>query len=168
MRVYPDNMIIEILESRGTYAASRAKEVLTELGLPFGLSRQEAYDIVQLASFNVFAPSERCQKLRDHPPASAEEMDAAVESMKFEGCRYGDLPTIQIRIWAASIFVTPELSFDAEKVARWNEILRRMFADDKPENMQKWNETFRPSVIIKNESVQFKAVFGVDIYPPKV
>ena len=160
LRVYPDNMIVEILESRGTYAASKAKEVLTVLGLPFGLSRDDAYGIVQLASFKAFEPDEWCRELRANPPRTPEEMDEAVKEMYSHGYSYADLPTIQQMIPDALLDLSPELEFNHGQVERWNAILRDIFSPDRPENQRKWDEIFKPSFILKHEHCQFEQVFG--------
>ena len=55
--VYPDNMLLEIIDSRGCYASNEAKEVLRQLGVQYGLTTEDAYRIIQLAAFNVFEPT---------------------------------------------------------------------------------------------------------------
>ena len=64
MKVYPDNMLRELLDLRGCYAAAEAKEFLKEHGAVYELSAQDAYDIVQLAAFNVFEPNPRTAESR--------------------------------------------------------------------------------------------------------
>jgi adenylosuccinate lyase len=49
--VYPDTMLQEIVESRGTYASNHAKEFLVERALKHGLKREEVYRLVQHACF---------------------------------------------------------------------------------------------------------------------
>ena len=61
LKVYPDNMLREIVWSGGTYAASVAKEVLIELGF----AREDSYSIIQLAAANTFAPSLRTKAFRN-------------------------------------------------------------------------------------------------------
>ena len=159
LRIYPDNMIIEILESRGTYAASKAKEVLATLGLPYGLSRDDAYGVVQLASFNAFEVDEWRQGLRSSPPDSLEGMDEAVKAMGLlYGERYAELPTIQSLIRDSALIPSAELEFDEKKVNAWNDALKQVFCSDA--SREKWNEIFTPSFILKNESYQFDEVFG--------
>jgi adenylosuccinate lyase len=51
--VYPQNLLWEVVETRGTYAASKAKEVL-KLWSKGRLTSEDCYRIVQLASFNAF------------------------------------------------------------------------------------------------------------------
>ena len=75
LSVYPDNMLLEIIESRGCYASSEAKYFLKELGVSYGLTSEEAWKIIQLASFNVFEPTEEAKRMRETLPESFTETD---------------------------------------------------------------------------------------------
>jgi adenylosuccinate lyase len=158
--VYPDMMLIEIIESRGTYASSSAKDFLAPLVEPFGLEAEDAYRMVQVASFNVFEPAAYAVKLRQNPPTSLGESDGSLEIVReLGGCKYIGLPRIQDVLANGHLSVSPELDFDVNTVSKWNMTLHRIFDD--PQTRIEWQKLFTPSHILQNEAYQFKEVFDV-------
>ena len=153
LQVYPDNMLLEILDSRGCYASSEAKEVLQELGF----SRDNSYGIIQLAAFNAFDVKEGRKNMRRYPPDSFDPTDALIsnfspasEMLNQEGksireiIRYGELE------------VSSELDFEKNEVQRWNNRLIEVFCEQ--ENIDKWEKIFLPSYLLRNEEVLYEEI----------
>lgn len=80
--IYPDNMLLQIVKTRGCYASADAKEFILEKGAKFGLAKQDAYRIVQLAAFNIHEPTEERKKYREQLPASIDEADSSLLGFK--------------------------------------------------------------------------------------
>ena len=163
--VYPNNMMTEIIESRGCYASNDAKETLLELGLPFGLTREEAYRIVQLASHNVFDPSDAViKKLRDHHPESLEIADTDLASLR-EAIIGLDMPkyllSIENVIESCHLRISSQLDADQKTVDDWNAKLSSIFNPSFPDHWSKWKFIFEPSYILSNEANLFEQTFGV-------
>jgi len=160
LNVFLDNMLIEIAESRGTYAASTAKDFLAEAGLQFGLTQEDAYRIVQVACHNAYEPSPEIKALRECIPTSPAEMDAMLEkAMELKIC-FKDLPHIRDIIAEAKVSVSQSLDFDQAKIESWNKILNQIFSPETPENLRGWSQLFLPSYICRNENSQFEEVFS--------
>lgn len=158
LRVYPDVMILEIIESRGCYAAGEAKEVLKELGVELGLTSEEAYRIIQLAAFNAFKPTKLTREIRENPPTSFIEADGWLN--KFKKTPSPSVCSIQEIIAEAKLEVSEDLEATNEDIERWNGILKEIFQD--PENLLRWNRIFSPSYLLQNEAKLFQEVFGVE------
>ena len=164
--VYPDNMLVEIVESRGCYASNEAKETLLEMGAPFGLTREEAYRIIQLACFNVFEPKKVVIKdLREHPPGSLEDADVSLRSIRdiIVGWNMQEhlIPIGEVII-NGELRTNAQLDADEQTVKRWNEILRNIFMTTKSQGcVDSWALIFEPSHILANEANLFKKTFGV-------
>lgn len=158
--VYPDNMLKEIILSRGCYASNEAKELLVELGLPYGLAREDAYRIIQLASFNVFAPYIEAKKMRSTTLESLKAADYCLDGAE-DGILDdpSQVESIQEIVVLGDLSVSPELSASADDVERWNGILQRIFSSDHTEELERWNEIFKPSHILANESYLFEKAF---------
>ena len=159
--VYPDTMMLEIIESRGCYASNEAKESLLELGTPFGLTREEAYRIVQLACFNAFEPKKSMKILRKSPSGSLESADMTLDYFRLEMHDASDiLSSIKDIIPDARLRVSDQLEADQATVDAWNSKLKSIFNPRFPEQWAGWNLIFKPSHILANEAHQFKQVFG--------
>lgn len=157
LNVYPDNMLLEVIDSRGCYASGEAKEVLKELGLPFGLTAEEAYRIVQLAAFNVFEPGDEAKEIRDNPPKSFTEAEARLEKFKMTP---RPVPiSIQEIIAKGELRVTAQLEASEETVQKWNDTLKAIFAS--PENLNRWNQIFLPSHLLRNEGKLYQEILGI-------
>ncbi len=157
MPVYADNMLAELVETCGCYAAAEAKEKLKELGESFGLTAQDAYDIVQLAAFNAFEPTPEAREIRQQIPESLLDAGILLDEMKM--CPERQRQTIETIIADGALHTSPELSSDEATVARWNGMLLAIF--EKPEACQSWNEVFDPEELLRHEHVLFENAFGV-------
>lgn len=153
--IYPENMLIEIYNTRGCYASSEAKEVLKKLGVKHELSADECYRIVQLAAFNVFEPSREIKDIQAVPPRSLNEAEKLfhqfpeiIESNSFLK------ETIQILIPHGKLRYTEQLDINEKKIQRWNNILCTIFSN--MENLKQWNIIFLPSFLLRNEDTLFK------------
>ena len=156
--VYPDNMLWEIIESRGCYASSEAKEVLRQLGIQYGLAAEDAYRIIQLAAFNACKPTAEEKELRENPPGSLGEADAWLHQFQYE-VRIKSKISIQEIIFKGELKTSSELEATEDVVQKWNQILKQIFAD--PENVKKWYQIFQPSYLLKNEAKLYQEIIGV-------
>lgn len=157
LMVYPDNMLLEIVESRGTYASSEAKELLKEMDLPFGLTSEEAYRIVQLAAFNAFEPSAQIKQFREVLPNSLAETNGAL--LQFQALPKPEITSIQKIISEARLRTSAELEANEKEVERWNKILDQIFQIK--ENFARWNEIFQPSYLLRNEAKLYQEILGI-------
>ncbi len=166
--VYPDNMILEIIESRGCYASSEVKEILKELGIPLGLTTEDAYRIVQLAAFNAFEPGDEAKKLRENLPESLARADELLlESLAKANeliLEFRQVPrptpvSIQEIIAKAQLKPSSQLEASEKDVQRWNKILEQIFQES--ENLDRWNQIFLPSYLLRNEATLFKKILDV-------
>jgi len=154
--VYPDNMFLEIVESRGCYAASEAKEFLKRYGERHGLTVEECYRIVQVAAFNVFEPPEEIEIIRRNLPTSLERADALFAS--FQTLQRETPVSIRDIIAKGELRVSPQLDIKEEDIQRWNRILKEIF---RYETVRvSWAEVFTPSHLLKNEEFLYKQVLG--------
>lgn len=158
MKVYPDNMLKEIYESRGCYASAEAKEFLKSKGLKLGLFAEDAYRIVQLAAFIAFEPDPATLEIRNYLPKSLTEADNLLREIK-------NLPperimSIQEIIPQASLHALPDkLEASQSKVRRWNMALKKIFANHK--NMKEWNRLFQPSYLLRHEASLYQEILGI-------
>jgi len=156
--VYPDNMLLEIIDSRGCYASNEAKEVLRQLGVQYGLTTEDAYRIIQLAAFNVFEPTAEENELRVNPLGSLGEADAWLHKFQYEGWIKSKI-SIQEIIFKGELKTSSELEVTEDVVQKWNQILKQIFAD--PENVKKWYQIFLPSYLLRNEAKLYQEIIGV-------
>ena len=148
LKVYPDNMLKEIHESRGVYASSEAKEFLKESGL----SHEDAYRIVQLACFNVFEPSEARLAIRVNIPTSfafAGKLLKQIELIPPEG-----IISIEYAIPMADLQISDNLDITQEAVDGYNELLKGIFSS--PEAVKKWHTLFTPEFLLRNENFLYQ------------
>lgn len=155
--VYPDNMLLEIVDSHGCYASSEVKELLKGLGVNYGLTAEDAYRIVQLAAFNAFEPTKDAQSLREFLPKSFIEVNALL--WKFQDMPRIKPVSIQDIIKKAELMVSPQLDASEQDVERWNGILQKIFQDS--ENLERWNEIFLPSYLLRNEAKLYQEILGI-------
>jgi len=155
--VYPDNMILEVIESRGCYASSEVKEVLKELGIPLGLTTEEAYRIVQLAAFNAFKPGDEAKKLRENLPEFLVKADEFL--LEFQKVKRPTPISIQEIIAKAQLKPSSQLEASEKDVQRWNKILEKIFQES--ENLNYWNQIFLPSYLLRNEATLFQKILGI-------
>ncbi len=155
--VYPDNMLWEIINSRGCYASSEAKEVLKELGLPFDLTSEEAYRIVQLAAFNAFEPEGISHILRDSLPSSFIEADKWL--LRLKHAEQQPPTSIQTVIAKGQLKTSAQLEATEKDVSKWNDVLKKIF--ERPENRKRWDEVFLPSYLLRNEATLYREILGI-------
>jgi len=153
--VYQDNMMKEIIESRGCYASSEVKELIKESGFLFGIDGESAYKIVQLAAFNVFEPSADMRRIRNSINSSLEEADALLSSYKEEP------PPVSIKdvIMNGQLRFTDQLDIPPEKVNAWNAALHKIFSDG--QIRQRWEEIFTAAYLLKNEGRLYQEILGL-------
>jgi adenylosuccinate lyase len=156
LRVYPDNMLREIHESRGTYAASEVKEFLKEKLGEVGLGHEDGYRITQLACFNVFEATEVWKTIHEMVPKSLEQSRSLLAQVKVSPV--AEVVSIQDFIPAAALRMTDELDITEEQIARYNSCLIKLFSD--AEVMKSWNQLFDPAFLLKNEEVLYREILG--------
>jgi adenylosuccinate lyase len=154
--VYQDTMLLEIFESRGTYASNSAKELLKELRGFCQITVEECYRIVQLAAFNVLKPSEEAEEIRNRQPKSLEETNKMLSD--FVAIPVVKPISIQQVIANGELKVSPELAATAEDVARWNTFLKIIFRDQEAQN--RWKEIFTPSYHLKAEQKLYAEILS--------
>jgi len=146
LQVYPDNMIQEIHESRGTYASSVAKEFLKKK-LSEKLKHEDVYRIVQLASFNVFELDSERFEIRATVAGSFQVVERLMTS-------FSQLPSVKVVsikdfIPEARLRVSSELGITGEQVNQYNECLKSLFTDI--DVLTEWKELFNPVFLLRNE-----------------
>jgi adenylosuccinate lyase len=155
LQVYPDNMLWEIVESRGCYASGKAKELLAELIESHGLSREDAIRIIQLAAFNAYEPSDFVQHLRDNPD-SLKGYEPIIGESKFKIF----YTNIQFLIPNGELRESRLLDIPPDTIEGWNKSLLTIFDSRNGENIRRWKEVFDPSHLLRNEPTLFKQILG--------
>ena len=156
LAVYPDNMLWEVVDSGGCYAAGEAKDFLAEKGAALNLSSEEAYRIVQLAAFNAFAPSVVAEHMRANPLASfAEAKDALAEFGKTNRAK---TRSIQEIISEDRLKMSPELGATEDDMRKWNEILEAIFLDSV--NYAEFAKLFSPEHLLTGEAKLYEEILG--------
>jgi len=160
LKVYPDNMLREIFETRGCYASSEAKEFIRDLGVKHGLEGDDGYNIIQLAAFMAHGPTAIQKNLREKLPASLAEMDS-LANLQGVIMAIGADPELNIQniIQQGRLKTIPDLEITEEEVEKWNGALLKIFSS--PENCARWDELFKLSTLLKNEKRLFYEVFNV-------
>lgn len=152
LRVNTDNMLLEIHNSRGCYASEEAKEWLKKKGADFLLEHEDAYRIVQLASFIVHEPYQSRKKLRERIPVSYEEAQEILD-YQLAGLIEAteDVEHIGKLISEGNLRPVDELDISAGQIRQWNHLLMEIFDD--PDNQASWQEIFQISYHLRNEKV---------------
>lgn len=153
--VHPENMLQEIRESRGTYASNDAKGFLAKHLASMDIGPEEAYKIVQLASFQALAP---------HPCAQTTALESpdAAEGAFRNGWEPLRTDRIQDLIYYGKLETVPTLAISEDTVAIWNDKLTDMFEDPQLADANEWYELFTIRYALKHEPYLFQKVFGVD------
>lgn len=157
LAVYPDNMLREVIDSRGCYAAGEVKKFLGKKGVPFGLSTEEAYRIVQLAAFNVFEPTAEARQLRENPPVSLNQADELL--LKFQQMERPKPASIKDAILKGTLKPSPELEATESDVKRWNDLLRQISQD--PANVKEFEQIFSALYLLRNEAKLYQEILGI-------
>ena len=156
LEVYPDHMYQQIVAARGTYAADEAKSFLGEKFAEMGVEAEEAYRVVQLASFCVFEPEGLWAQLRK---MEIESLDAADALLGQAFAEQGRKPkSIQDFIRSANLCVVKGREVTEEEVQKWNGLLSRLFSD--LEVNLEWDGLFQPSHLLKGENFLFQQILG--------
>ncbi len=156
LQVYGDNMLQEVVNSRGCYAGGGAKNFLKKFGPGVGIDENDAYRIVQLGAQNVIEPNTWSQGVRDEVCDSLRH--ANVRLYKAIQMTPVAPSTIAVIISRGALRVSPKLGNDQKTVDRWNAALRVLFMI---EGMQRdWCVIFEPSHCLRHEGTIFDAVLG--------
>ncbi len=162
--VYPDNMLQEIVESRGTYAASEVKEFLKKHLASAGLGHEEIYRLVQLACFNVFEPSPARMAIRKTMPKSYDE--AMVKIADLKNLPPEPITSIMDLIKNGELRVSEQLDISQKQVDIFNRSLINLFqlknGSTNLDILFEWVALFSPAHLLRNEKVIFKEVLLVD------
>jgi adenylosuccinate lyase len=158
LRVYPDNMILDIVDSKGTWAAGEAKKFLRPYLAVFGVTTEDVYRIVQLASFNVFEPSVSARNIREMPPTSFEVIDDWVFKAVND---FGpsDWESIKQIIERGELEVADNLANTKEQVDEWNAALKKFFHFSSPALLE-WQEIFLVKNRLEDEGTLFQKILG--------
>lgn len=156
LQVYPDNMMRDIIDTRGTYAAGAAKEFLRENLAGYGITTEHAYRMVQLAAFMCFQPSSKAADLRNKLLSSWSEVQEALCWFESD---VQHPQSIQQVICEARLRLVPDLDVSADQVGEWNRALRTFFADVRGDILNKWNTIFSLENRLRDEASLFQKVF---------
>ena len=160
LKVYPDNMLLEIYESQGAHGSVDAKEFLKERLPDLGLGNEDAYRIIQLAAFNVSEPDPELLAICERVPNSlAEGLSLYQEMVGKMDTGSSTLISIEDFIPGADLYVSGELEISQEKVNTYNSVLKQIF--DKPNAIDEWRRCFNPSYLLRNESVLYSKILGI-------
>ncbi len=156
LQVYPDNMMRDIIDTRGAWAAGPAKEFLREKLVGKGITTEDAYRMVQLAAFDVSMPKPRSAQLRAKPPSTFQEAKRAFLEIRDEG---RSTTSIEDVILSHQLETVEDLDISRETVAEWNRVLIEFFSDDK--NISAWRNIFSLDDRLKDEEHLFKQILFV-------
>jgi len=158
LRVFSDNMLQEVIETRGTYASGEAKEFLKKHLSPQGKTYEDIYRLVQVACFNVFELDQKRLAIRECIPSSFQEAEKCLDDMKNIG--FEQAKDINKIICQAELRPTSQLDVSVEKINEYNTCLEKLF-----ENMkirQEWRDIFKPEHLLKNEEILFDAMLELN------
>jgi len=153
LQVFPDNMMMEIFNSRGCYASEDAKDWLKEHGAEFGLSHEDAYRIVQLAAFNAHKVSLFRQNLRQGKIESYVQVEEVYAKVTEHMAHVNSYDHLAVIIANGSLNYSDELDLSEDEVNKWNEILRKIFFVK--ENVESFKEIFSITYQLRGEEVLF-------------
>ena len=173
LQVFPDNMMLEIQNSRGCYASEDAKDWLKERFADVGLMHEDAYRVVQLASFMAhdvceqrqltrLKPLQRLSAIQEYFTATAKILADIVPVNNIrEIIREGSLTQVYYLTLdeAGQIVELPQLAITHEQIRRWNEVLKQIFASD--ECYKSWEEIFDIAYHLRGEAAIFEG-FGLN------
>lgn len=160
LQVYPDNMLRDIIDTRGNWAAGPAKEFLRERLVAQGITTEDAYRMLQLAAFNAFEPSEASRRIRETGFDSIKAAETAMGSIQAARLLGHEEPVSIQRILATGILrVNSELDATEEQVRAWNKALLSFFSTE--ESKQAWRKVFSLQERLKDEDYLFQQILGV-------
>lgn len=153
--VYRENMLKEIVDARGTYAASEAKEFLKKyLSESANLGYEESYRIVQLACFNAFETVNLID-FEDKAPQSLAEADSLLDIQKNKPAP--EVISIEEIISSGLLRINKQLVATEEDVTRYNGLLLNLFGKKKGV-IEEWHNLFQPSFLLQKEHVLFDKI----------
>lgn len=158
LAVYPDNMLWEMIDSRGCYASGETKKFLAKKGVPFSLSSEEAYRIVQLAAFNVFEASNEAKYLRENPPTSLGQANELL--LRLQAIPRSAPISIKDVILNGKLKVSSELEATKANVQKWNEVLRQIFQDQG--NTEEFRQIFSAPYLLRHEAKLYQEILGLE------
>ena len=152
LKVYPQNMLREIIESNGCYAASAAQSCLKTLGTETGLFEAEtAYRLVQLAAFNAFEDQQGVYPI-------CENLQVADEILANTKRYSTPRRSIKNLLLHGRLRPSDEVPLTAEEIAQHSRSLRKIFKN--PEWRQRWEEVFSLVYLLRNEPEIYRQVLG--------
>lgn len=157
LQVYPDNMMREIIDTRGAWAAGPAKEFLRGKLVEYGITTEDAYRMVQLAAFIANEPSFEAKVLQKNSFVSLCKAQESLFRMEREPHRAAS--SIQQIITHAELWQIPSLDISEEQIAEWNRVLKIFFVEEA--NVGAWNEIFSLENRLKDEAHLFERLLGV-------
>jgi len=159
LQVFQDNMLQEIIFSRGCYASEDAKDWLKERMAEFGLTHEDAYRMVQVASFLAHSVTSKRKEIREAKFDSFDEAQDILDHHQSDIIpEADDITSIKYFIELADLRPLPELDIDQVQVDAWNEVLGKIF--ELPENQQSWDQLFTITYQLRGEAAIFEA-FGI-------
>jgi len=156
LQVYPDNMMREIINSRGCYASEDVKDWLKKIGAEFELTHENVYRLVQLACFNVHQISRLRQSLRELQVASLSQAEKDLIDMQEEMQENPgqDVKGLFEIITQAGLVLTTELEVEEIEIETWNFILRKIFSEG--DNLKSFKEIFTLKYQLRGEPALFE------------
>ena len=148
--IYPDNMMLEIVESCGCYASNAAKEFLKERAMAAGFTTEEVYRIVQLASFNALMPNDCAQNIRDTWQTFENYAQAEKCVNQLSQTDWRKNISIKDIICDGQLKCSPELAASATDVQRWNNALQTIFFGQN-ETQAEWENLFTIQYHLRQE-----------------
>jgi adenylosuccinate lyase len=155
--VYPDNMLSEIVETRGCYAAGEAKDFLRQEMPALGLGTEAAYRMVQLAAFNAFEPEPWALLVRANPADSFESAAKLLDQAERMPPPKREL--IREILLKGRLRVSSQLEATEADIAIWNAALDKLFAFD-PRKREEFSKLFTPAHLLRNEPFLFEKILG--------
>lgn len=156
LQVYPDNMMKEIIGSRGCYASEDAKDFLKEKGAKYDLEHEDAYRIVQLASFMAHQVDMFRQSLRRKPAKSHNQAQILLNKLREHERHQDNDDSIQFIISQARLSAVPDFDYTEEQINAWNKVLRKIYKTKK--NQEEWAKLFTVAYQLRGESILFDGI----------
>ena len=172
LQVYPDHMMQDVADTHGTWAGGAAKEFLRSKLVKFGITSEESYRIVQLASFSVSQPDGISAAVRANPPTSLVQADKYLNAFSEMGRDEGGL-SIKNVIAGARLQVVPGQGITKAQVKKWNRALKKLFPPELPISPSlmlrisapppiygEWDEIFSIQNRLKNEDHLYEHILA--------
>jgi len=156
LQVFPDNMMIEIINSRGCYASEDIKDWLKEKVTEFKLGHEDAYRMVQLAAFNCHKVSLYRTNIRTHPIESLDLVAGIYSELKSHLRHTDDYITLGEILKNAMLEPSGELGASIKQVANWNNVLKEIFSNK--QNCEEFGKLFDIAYHLRGENFLFEAL----------